>query len=176
MNRLIYGLECPFTKEVHYIGKSTQGMSRPLTHLKKSHSEKVNEWVKALSFLGQKPNIVVIEKVSIDDDIDYREAYWIQKQLSKGVLLFNSNLVSVALVSSKLDKLVNGPTIGIDPISNFVKERRIRAGLNQITFAEKAGVALTVVRKIEQGRTNINVNSLITVLSMFGAKLDVCLK
>ena len=39
-------------------------------------------------------------------------------------------------------------------LSEFVKERRKEVNLTQEEFAERAGVALTVVRKIEQGKTN----------------------
>lgn len=35
-------------------------------------------------------------------------------------------------------------------LSEFVKERRKLANLTQVEFADLAGVALTVVRKIEQ--------------------------
>ena len=40
-------------------------------------------------------------------------------------------------------------------LSEFVKERRKEVKLTQEEFAERAGVALTVVRKIEQGKTNL---------------------
>ena len=37
-------------------------------------------------------------------------------------------------------------------LSKFVKTRRNEVNLTQEEFAERAGVALTVVRKIEQGK------------------------
>lgn len=45
------------------------------------------------------------------------------------------------------------------------------AGLTQEQFAERAGVALTVVRKIEQGQTNLNLDKVNLVLKMFGHEL-----
>lgn len=39
------------------------------------------------------------------------------------------------------------------PLDDFVKERRKAAGLTQEEFADRAGVALTVIRKIEQGKS-----------------------
>ena len=39
-------------------------------------------------------------------------------------------------------------------LSKFVKTRRNEVNLTQEEFAERAGVALTVVRKIEQGKIN----------------------
>ena len=56
-------------------------------------------------------------------------------------------------------------------LSEFVKERRKEVRLTQEEFAERAGVALTVVRKIEQGKTNLNLDKVNLVLQMFGHEL-----
>ncbi|MBI9059101.1 MAG: helix-turn-helix transcriptional regulator [Labilibaculum sp.] len=56
-------------------------------------------------------------------------------------------------------------------LSDFVKERRKKVNLTQEEFAERAGVALTVVRKIEQGKTNLNMDKVNLVLRMFGHEL-----
>lgn len=56
-------------------------------------------------------------------------------------------------------------------LSDFVKERRKEVNLTQEEFAERAGVALTVVRKIEQGKTNMNLDKVNLVLGMFGHEL-----
>ena len=56
-------------------------------------------------------------------------------------------------------------------IAKLVKERRKAVGLTQEEFAERAGVALTVVRKIEQGKTNLNMDKVNLVLNMFGHEL-----
>lgn len=58
-------------------------------------------------------------------------------------------------------------------LSNFVKERRKSVNLTQEEFAERAGVALTVIRKIEQGKTNLNMEKVNQVLKMFGHQLAV---
>ena len=56
-------------------------------------------------------------------------------------------------------------------LSEFVKERRKEVNLTQEEFAERAGVALTVIRKIEQGKTNLNLEKVNQVLKMFGHQL-----
>lgn len=56
-------------------------------------------------------------------------------------------------------------------LSEFVKQRRKEVNLTQEEFAERAGVALTVIRKIEQGKTNLNLDKVNWVLSMFGYEL-----
>lgn len=54
----------------------------------------------------------------------------------------------------------------------FVKDKRKEAGLTQEEFAEKAGVALTVIRKIEQGKSDLQLEKVNHVLKMFGHVLS----
>jgi y4mF family transcriptional regulator len=56
-------------------------------------------------------------------------------------------------------------------LPDFVKERRKEVNLTQEEFADRAGVALTVIRKIEQGKTNLNMDKVNLVLRMFGHEL-----
>ncbi|WP_017729670.1 type II toxin-antitoxin system Y4mF family antitoxin [Nafulsella turpanensis] len=56
-------------------------------------------------------------------------------------------------------------------LADFVKERRKEVKLTQEEFADRAGVALTVIRKIEQGKTNLNLDKVNLVLRMFGHEL-----
>jgi y4mF family transcriptional regulator len=56
-------------------------------------------------------------------------------------------------------------------LAEFVKEKRKEADLTQEEFAERAGVALTVIRKIEQGKENLNLEKANQVLKMFGHEL-----
>jgi len=53
-------------------------------------------------------------------------------------------------------------------LADFVKEKRKLSKLTQQEFAEKAGVALTVIRKIEQGKDNLSLAKVNQVLNMFG--------
>jgi y4mF family transcriptional regulator len=56
----------------------------------------------------------------------------------------------------------------MEMLSEFVKKRRKEVRLTQEEFAEKSGVALTVIRKIEQGKGNLNLEKVNQVLLMFG--------
>lgn len=56
-------------------------------------------------------------------------------------------------------------------LAEFVKDRRKEVKLTQEEFAERAGIALTVLRKIEQGKTNLNMGKVNLVLAMFGHEL-----
>ncbi len=53
----------------------------------------------------------------------------------------------------------------------FVKSKRKEAGLTQEEFAEKAGVALTVIRKVEQGKNDLQLEKVNQILKMFGHTL-----
>jgi y4mF family transcriptional regulator len=57
------------------------------------------------------------------------------------------------------------------PLAEFVKQKRKETKLSQQEFAERAGVALTVIRKIEQGKGNLNLEKANQVLKMFGHEL-----
>jgi len=56
-------------------------------------------------------------------------------------------------------------------LAEFVKDRRKEVNLTQEELAQKSGVALTVIRKIEQGKTNLNLDKVNLVLKMFGHEL-----
>jgi y4mF family transcriptional regulator len=56
-------------------------------------------------------------------------------------------------------------------LAEFVKQKRKEAELTQEEFADRAGVALTVIRKIEQGKGNLNLEKANQVLKMFGHEL-----
>lgn len=53
----------------------------------------------------------------------------------------------------------------------FIRDKRKEANLTQIELAEKAGIALTVIRKIEQGKGDLQLEKVNQVLKMFGHTL-----
>lgn len=53
-------------------------------------------------------------------------------------------------------------------LAEFVKNKRKELGLTQEEFADKAGVALTVIRKIEQEKENLSLSKVNQVLMLFG--------
>lgn len=165
MARIIYALKCPFTEDIHHIGMSERGIVRPKQHISKSHSHKIQKWVSDLKLIGSEPVIKIIEHVSDFTNIFEREAFYIRKYLEQGCVLLNKN--------NTKSIIVNKPKTNKNELSSFVKSKRLKTGLTQIEFSEKSGVALTVIRKIEQGKTNINLQSLITVLNMFGHTLSL---
>jgi y4mF family transcriptional regulator len=172
--KLIYSLCCPFTNTVHYIGKSTCGMIRPMQHLSKSHSEKIVEWVEDLKKINHAPVVKILEHVSLDEDLDTRERYWIQKEINKGALLLNAFLITPLLISHDLDDIINGKLNDeYLRIGKFIKEKRKQLKLDQPELAERAGIGLAVLRKIEQGKQNVQINKVNELLALFGSTLGV---
>ena len=49
-------------------------------------------------------------------------------------------------------------------LSEFLKYCRKEANLTQEEFSDRTGIALTVIRKIEQGKTNLNLDKVNMVL------------
>lgn len=121
---VIYALCCPFTDEVHYIGKSTSGMLRPLSHMGKSHSNKVNEWINELKKFNLYPLVKILEYVETNENINEREFFWIQRYAKKGMLL-NKTSVTASVINSKLDnELHNEEYHATERIRNFIKQKR----------------------------------------------------
>ena len=174
--RLIYALACPFTTEVHYIGKTTVGMSRPFSYLSsEGHTKKLNEWIGFVKELGQHPIVQVLEYVPKEIDLSEREKFWIQKHLEKGALLLNELLVTPMFVNSKLDNILNDIVVHpTDRVRRFIIDKRQRLDLTQKQLSDKSGVGLRFVRELEQGhKKSLNIGKIQEILNLFGCTLDV---
>jgi hypothetical protein len=170
-DRIIYSLACPITGNVHYIGKSTNGLIRPSTHLSDSHSDKIKRWVNELKFFGHKPDINILQYVSKNEDIDQVEDYYIKKFLSKGAYLLNISLVTAYAITPNLDEVDD---TGIKSIAEFIKAKRSIMGITQRELAYRAGVGIRFVRDIEQcKKDNFHTESINRVLNLFGYKIGV---
>ena len=58
-------------------------------------------------------------------------------------------------------------------IAEFVKERRKKLGMTQVTLADRAGVGLRFVRDLEQGKETLRLDKVNQVLQMFGGAVVV---
>ena len=52
-------------------------------------------------------------------------------------------------------------------IAEFVKERRKKLGMTQVTLADRAGVGLRFVRDLEQGKTTLRLDKVNQVLQIW---------
>ena len=165
-SNIIYVLNCPITKKPVYVGKSINGVERPFLHIdEKSHSEKVNRWVKYLKEKGKEPQVYLVENDVDDNLLDAKETFWINYYLTKGNLLLNQKGIDPALLFKHNTDNIDDP---LNDIRSYIVNKRKQLNLTQIELSEKAGVALTVIRKIEQGKSNIQMDSLFSVLRILG--------
>lgn len=65
---VIYGLRCPLSNQIRYIGKSTSGMDRAFEHLRtssrKEGNTRKNNWLNKIISLGLQPTVVMLDSFS----------------------------------------------------------------------------------------------------------------
>lgn len=177
-NNIIYALFCPISNVPVYVGQSSAGIKRPITHIKeKSHNEKVNEWVYMLrNNYNKEPLVIVLESFFPCEFLKDKEEFWINKFISKGYLLLNIKSVTPVIVSNILSNEKSTDNY-MYRISNFVRLKRKQNKLTQEDLALNAGVGLRFVRDLEQlNKNNFQTESIQKILDLFGASLDVSLK
>ena len=165
---LIYGLYCPFTDELHYIGKSSKGLIRPLEHLIKSHSDKINEWIQQLKFLGHKPIVKILE-VCNKTNLNDREKVWIKK--SKNCYLLNVANNSTNNILNNQEYEFNDSDILT--IAKIIREARKNAEYTQDYISKMAGISRKTYWRIENGNKHIVYNSLKNVLNILGYEIKI---
>lgn len=175
---IIYGLFCPFTDEIYYVGKSSVGLFRPLQYLNDSHSDKITEWVEGLKKIGHLPDIRILERAITDSELRDKERFWIYKFIAEGKTLLNIQSVSAANVLKKIksqillnDDSIPTPVTPTETIGAYVKRKRKIAKLSQPELARKAGVGVRFLRELEQGKETLRIDKIIVVLRLFGATI-----
>jgi hypothetical protein len=166
-SNIIYVLNCPITKKPVYVGKSINGVERPFLHIdEKSHSEKVNRWVKSVKQRNKEPQVYIVEHDVDEKFLDAKETFWINYYLSKGVQLLNQKGIDPALLLEVKMDVEEDP---LYEIRMFIINKRKKMKLTQVELSEKAGVGLKVVRDIEQGRkSNFQTGPLLKILNLLG--------
>lgn len=124
MKKVIYGLFCPKSGEVRYIGYTSKGISKRLAgHIgeakKDASSPRFNshrhKWIRSLLREGLLPQIEIIEEIELDADWQERERFWIEyygKQLTNatagGEGLINPSKEVRKRIGEKVTKLLQG--------------------------------------------------------------------
>ncbi len=76
----IYGLVCPTSEKVQYVGKTKDIEKRLSQHITRAkfmgHLRGKNEWIRALLILNMKPKIKILEECE-ENNWEEREIYWI---------------------------------------------------------------------------------------------------
>ncbi len=90
---IIYGLVDPRNGELRYVGKSSQGLTRPQSHACPSNlTERTHKghWVKSLVDLGLKPDILVLEVRPDANSLNEAECFYIAYFRQLGCNLTNA--------------------------------------------------------------------------------------
>lgn len=90
----IYGLVCPVSDEVRYIGKSEEPKKRLVAHiggaLRSEYNHHTARWIRKVARLGLQLKLVILDEVPESADWREREREWIAAGLEVGWPLTNS--------------------------------------------------------------------------------------
>ncbi len=111
--RLVYALIDPNTHRVRYIGRSRQGLVRPLGHELHTHNTAIKAWVDDLVFCGAIYTTLILAEATTDEELYALEAYWIDLGVRLGWPLCNTQGTS-----SRNHALAKEPT---DPETDYYK-------------------------------------------------------
>lgn len=94
MTTYIYGLRCPISDEIRYIGKSNNPGRRLLEHVRRARENfnrsNLSAWIHSLSQEGYSPALVILESVTGGRDWRVAEREHIAVALSVGSTLLNA--------------------------------------------------------------------------------------
>jgi len=169
MNNIIYGLRDPRNDTYTYIGKSTVGNKRALSHLKISHSRKVNEWVEDLRQKRFEPLVDIIETVDDINELAEREKYWVKYYLEINPFLLNSqlkprNINVVVTVEDRKDlELVKNimPRLWV-----LLRKERERRKISQKEMADISGISHGTLKNLEQGNQQVGITHFMKYMSV----------
>lgn len=151
---IIYGLRDPRNDVYQYIGKSTVGTNRPLSHLTKSHSKRVNDWVKSLEENWLYPIIDIIEEVEDLDNLIEREKYWISYYLDINPELLNIQSTKNEIQNLRSEEDETNFKLLIDISFNLhkiLRKERLYRKISQEEMAKKIGVNRSTLSFLENG-------------------------
>lgn len=91
---LIYGLSCPSTGEIRYVGKTVQGLERAQAHLRPSSARRDGNthkraWLNKLQREGAQPGVLVLETCQSEQSLNEAERWNILYYRSLGNRLTN---------------------------------------------------------------------------------------
>jgi DNA-binding XRE family transcriptional regulator len=156
MNNLIYGLRNPINDTYYYIGKTTIGKDRPISHLHYSHNAGVRKWVNELNKVGIEPFIDIIEEGIEIDLLGKREEYWITefKKINEELLNIRSVKKDVSTLSELSWEKLDDAIEVLSDIPLLVKSIRLKYNLRQDELAKLCGVGRCTISRIENTEDN----------------------
>jgi len=157
MINIVYGLVDPRNDLVYYVGKSSVGEKRPITHLvKQSHSKKVNDWVDEMQKIWHPVKAIVLEEVDDINELPEVEKKWIRKCKYLNPELLNHQIVSGIIsdcYSEEDDLSFNRLCTAVSTFKSTLRRRRLALNLTQESLGALAGVHRTTIRDLELGKS-----------------------
>jgi len=165
-DNLIYGIVDPTNNMCMYVGKTTEGIKRPATHLIHSHNAKLRDWVCELRNNNLVPNIIILEKGLALNKIDEKEAFWINEYKKLNPNLFNKQLLQKTSESIEystedlqyLNKILND-------LSSVIKSVRYKFGITQQQLADLCKVSRSTISLAEKNN-KIHIDLLIKIINI----------
>lgn len=146
MKNYIYILKHPITKEIRYVGKTTNPKTRLYNHIKlvnigKSHCK---SWIKSLLVQDLKPELEVIAGINDEEDWREREKYFIKSFTDMGCRLCNHT------IGGECGKL-SQEHIGLKEQQVLNALNFIRNGYEVREAEKKAGLSSSYLYKVRKG-------------------------
>jgi len=153
MKNIIYGLADSRNDLIYYVGKSSVGKSRPLTHLLgNSHSKDVNEWIKNMNDNWVPVCVMLLDETEDVNDLPSLEIKWINKCASLNPDLLNKKCLPAIIndpYTEEDDLSFHRLSSSLSFVGRIIRRRRLACGLTQEELAELSGVHRTTVRDAE---------------------------
>ncbi len=150
-DNLIYGIVDPTNNTCVYVGKTTEGLKRPIIHLVHSHNADLREWTNELYKNNFVPSIIILEKGLEFNEIDDREIFWINEYKKLNPNLFNKQLLQkpnecIEYSTEDLQYL----SVMLQDISSIVKSVRHKFNITQQELADLCKVNRGTISEAEK--------------------------
>lgn len=165
-DNLIYGILDPRTNVCVYVGQTTEGIKRPITHLVNSHNYMLRRFVSELLKDNLVPHIHIFESNLSINQLDEKESYWVKSMSDKNPNLFNIMLNRKEDFFNDFDRdHILFLRYLISDVTNIVKSIRIKYGLSQQDVADLCGVNRSTI-VISETKNMITLGLLRKILSI----------
>lgn len=168
-NNLIYGLRSPINNLYYYIGKTSVGYGRPITHLHYSHNKNVNEWVTSLkNEFNVEPLIDIIESDIQIEDLAKREVFWINEFYKTNSDMFNVQSIEreITTIGTISDSDIENLNRYLDKIPEIVTYIRWRCGITQDRMSHELGISRSTLSLLSRNK-NVYLSILKKSISFF---------
>lgn len=168
-NNLVYGLRSPINNLYYYIGKTSVGYGRPITHLHYSHNKNVNEWVASLkNEFNVEPLIDIIESDILIEDLAKREIFWINEFYKT-----NSDMLNVQCIEREIKTIGDISDSDIENLNKYLSKIpeivtyiRWRCGATQDRMSSELNISRSTLSLFERNK-NVHLSLLRKSISFF---------